>query len=116
MESLTCTRRHQSTCTCHGVPVHAIEELNKQNEAEYLGLETWVTWPTFANVGVSVINHRTSPGCWLGSEEYPSLDPTFANVGVSVINHRTLSRLLVRLGRFLRDGPMRQRPLTTLYR
>jgi hypothetical protein len=28
----------------------------------------------------------------------PSLDPTFANVGVSVINHRTLSRLLVRFG------------------
>ena len=46
----------------------------------------------------------------------PSLDPTFANVGVSVINHRTLSRLLVRLGRCLSDGPMRQRPLTTLYR
>ena len=38
------------------------------------------------------------PVVCLGSEEYPSLDPTFANVGVSVINHRTLSRLLVRLG------------------
>ena len=52
----------------------------------------------------------------LKHDEAPSLDPTFANVGVSVINHRTLSRLLVRLGRCLRDGPMRQRPLTTLYR
>ena len=84
MESLTCTRRHQSTCTCHGVPVHAIEELNKQNEAEYLGLETWVTWPTFANMGVSVINSQnqtisdqqpeSDQLLWLGSEEYPSLD------------------------------------------
>jgi hypothetical protein len=44
----------------------------------------------------------------------PQAYPTFANVGVSVINHRTLSRLLVRLGRFLRDGPMRQHPLTIL--
>ena len=35
---------------------------------------------------------------------------------LSVINHRTLLRLLVRLGRCLRDGPMRQRPLTTLSR
>jgi hypothetical protein len=33
---------------------------------------------------------------------------------LSVINHRTLSRLLVRLGRFLRDDPMRQHPLTIL--
>ena len=48
-------------------------------------------------------------------ERSSSLDPTFANVGVSESSHRTLCRSLVRLGWCLRDGPMPQLPLTTLY-
>ena len=51
-----------------------MEELDEQDEAESLRIEE------------------------LNEQNEASLDPTFANVGVSVINHRTLSRLLVRLG------------------
>jgi hypothetical protein len=68
-----------------------VEELNEQNEAEYLGLDTWVTWGTWHLGYVEELEHEQNSSA-------PSLDPTFANVGVSVINSQNLSQLLVRLG------------------
>ena len=54
-----------------------MEELEEQDEAESLRMKG--------------LEHEQNSSA-------PSLDPTFANVGVSVINVRTLSRLLIRLG------------------